>query len=415
MKRIVILGSTGSIGRNALDVISRHSDRFCVVGLAAGSNINLLEEQMRAFSPEIVAIGDERAAAELKWRTGRKPEIYAGPDGISIVAAYADADFVLSAMVGFSGLIPTICAIRAGKSIGLANKETLVTAGDIIMREAGLAGVPILPVDSEHSAIFQCLKGHDTKYLKKIILTASGGPFIGKKADELKDVSRDEALKHPKWKMGKKITIDSATLMNKGLEVIEASHLFGLPAERIDVLVHPQCLVHSLVEFTDGTLLAQLSLPDMRGPIAYSLAYPERLNDTVAPLALDAVEKLTFQRPDTDSFPCLRLAYEALKEGGTMPAVLNAANEIAVNAFLEGTMSFHGIPAIIEKTMHSHESKQTTELYTVIEADRWAREKAMEFIKKNGNTVRITGDAVSVCGNTCSARRGMHHKSKERS
>jgi 1-deoxy-D-xylulose-5-phosphate reductoisomerase len=298
------------------------------------------------------------------------------------VAAYADADFVLSAMVGFSGLIPTIHAIRAGKTIGLANKETLVTAGTIIMREAGLAGVSILPVDSEHSAIFQCLRGQDTKFLKRIILTASGGPFMGMKAGELQNVSMDDALKHPKWKMGKKITIDSATLMNKGLEVIEASHLFALPAERIDVLVHPQCLVHSLVEFTDGTLLAQMSLPDMRGPIAYALAYPERLNDTVAPLDLDVVEKLTFQRPDTDSFPCLGHAYEALKKGGTMPAVMNGANEVTVNAFLEGRISFHSIPAIIEETMHSHESKQATELNTVIEADRWAREKATEFIQK---------------------------------
>ncbi|HAM52807.1 MAG TPA: 1-deoxy-D-xylulose-5-phosphate reductoisomerase [Nitrospiraceae bacterium] len=382
MKRIVILGSTGSIGRSALEVISRHSERFRVVGLAAGSNIDLLGEQMKAFSPEIVAVSDEGAALELKRRTGRKPEIYAGEDGIKTVAAYKDSDFVLSAMVGFSGLIPTLHAIRAGKTIGLANKETLVTAGDIIRREAEFSGVPILPVDSEHSAIFQCMKGQNAKYLRRIILTASGGPFIGKKADELKDVSMADVLKHPKWKMGKKITVDSATLMNKGLEVIEAFHFFGLPAEKIEVLVHPQCLVHSLVEFTDGTLLAQISLPDMKGPIAYALAHPERLDDTVAPLELDVVEKLTFQRPDTDSFPCLWHAYEALKEGGTMPAVLNAANEVTVNAFLEGRISFHGIPGIIEKTMHSHKSGQVNELEAVLEADRWARGKAAEYIKK---------------------------------
>lgn len=383
MKRIVILGSTGSIGRTALDVISEHRERFCVVGMAVWRNIALLEEQIKVFSPDVVAVADEDAARELRRRIGMKPEIFAGRQGIEAVASYHGSDFVLSALVGFSGLIPTIRAIEAGKAIGLANKEALVAAGDIMMRKAREAAVEILPIDSEHNAVFQCLKGQDTKYVKKIILTASGGPFVGKKTEELRDVTPRGALNHPNWKMGKKITIDSATLMNKGLEVIEASHLFSFPVNKIDVLIHPQSLVHSLVEFNDGSLLAQISNPDMRGPIAYSLAYPERLDDSVTPLELDAIEKLTFHRPDHDSFPCLRYAYEALNTGGTMPAVLNAANELAVSAFLEERIPFNGIPAIIKKTMDSHVTMPADGLDAVIEADRWAREKAAEYIKKS--------------------------------
>ncbi len=383
MKRIVILGSTGSIGRMALDVISKHRDKFTVVGLAAGSNIELLEEQIKSFGPEIIAVADEGRALKLGKRLGRKHEIYTGSEGLRAVAAYDKSDFVLSAIVGFSGLMPTIHAIRSGKVIGLANKETLVIAGSIVMEEARTHGAKILPVDSEHSAIFQCVEGQDRRYLKKVILTASGGPFMGKKMDELKDVSPDEALKHPKWNMGKKVTIDSATLMNKGLEVIEASHLFGLPAERIDVLIHPQSIVHSMVEFNDGALLAQISMPDMRGPIAYALSYPQRLDDTVPRLELADIEKLSFYRPDTDNFPCLGFAYEALKEGGTRPAVLNAVNEVTVNAFLERTINFNAIPVIIKKIMYSHEAKKASDLDVIIEADRWAREKAEEYIKKS--------------------------------
>ncbi|HXX57301.1 MAG TPA: 1-deoxy-D-xylulose-5-phosphate reductoisomerase [Thermodesulfovibrionales bacterium] len=381
MKRIVILGSTGSIGRSALDVIAGHRDRFSVAGLAAGSNVDLLEEQVKTFSPSVVAVADEGAALELKRRLGKKPTIYAGDEGVRAVAAFQDSDFVLSAMVGFSGMIPTVEAIQSGKPVGLANKEALVSAGEIVMRAARRAGVPILPVDSEHSAVFQCAHGHDSKGMRRIILTASGGPFIGKKANYLKDVVPEDALKHPNWTMGRKITIDSATLMNKGLEVIEAYHLFGLPAERIDVLIHPQSIVHSLVEFTDGSMLAQVSRPDMRGPIAYALSYPERLDDAVDRLELDVIGNLTFQRPDTESFPCLLLAYDALKEGGTMPAVLNAANEIAVSAFLEKGIFFNEIPAIIEKTMQSHKTVRAEGIDSVIEADRWAREKAKELIR----------------------------------
>lgn len=380
MKRVVILGSTGSIGKNALDVISRYKDRFSVAGLVAGKNIDLLEEQINTFGPGVVAVADEQSAMELRRRVGGKTEVLAGDDGIRDVAVLKESDFVLSAMAGFSGLIPTMHAVKAGKVIGLANKETLVTAGDIVMREAEKYSAKILPVDSEHSAIFQCVNGRDKKFLKRVILTASGGPFVGKKTDELKDVNPDDALRHPNWKMGRKVTIDSATLMNKGLEVIEAAWLFGLAADTIDVLIHPQSIVHSMVEFNDGSILAQMSVPDMRGPIGYALSYPERLDYIVSPLELDMIEKLTFYKPDTESFPCLRYAYDALSEGGTMPAVLNAANEVTVNAFLGKRISFNDIPVIINKTMNSHCTKQTTGLDVVIEADRWARKKAEGYI-----------------------------------
>lgn len=382
MRRIVILGSTGSIGRSALDVAGRHRDRFRVVGLAAGSNIDLLEGQIRAFEPEVVAVADETAALELRRRVGSAPEVLAGPEGVSAVAAHGGADFALSAMVGISGLIPTIRAIRSGKTVGLANKEVLVTAGDIVMQEARDHGVRILPVDSEHSAVFQCVDGRDRRFVKRVILTASGGPFFGKTAGELRNVTLEDALNHPSWRMGRKITIDSATLMNKGFEVIEAAHLFGLPAERIDVLIHPQSLVHSLVEFNDGSMLAQASIPDMRGPIAYALSYPERLDGVVAPLELDVIGQLTFQRPDAENFPCLRYAYEALEVGGTMPAVLNAANEVAVQAFLERRITFTAIPVIINRTMHAHQPGRADGLDAVIGADASARRQAREFIRQ---------------------------------
>ena len=382
MKRVVILGSTGSIGRMALEVISRHSDDFCVVGLAAGKNIDLLGRQVKAFRPQIVSVAKEEAARELRRTVGRKTEVCFGEEGMKAVAAFHKADFVLSAMVGFSGLLPTVHAVRAGKVIGLANKESLVIAGSIVMKEAKEHRATILPVDSEHSAVFQCLEGQDRRYVKRIILTASGGPFMGRKKEELRGASPEEALQHPNWSMGKKITIDSATMMNKGLEVIEASHLFCLPHEMIDVVVHPQSIVHSMVEFHDGALLAQISVPDMRGPIAYALSYPRRLASTVPRLELAAIQQLTFHKPDTKNFPCLQLAYDALREGGTMPAVLNAANEVAVNAFLEKRINFGRIPVIINKVMNSHTTGKVRELGTVIEVDKWAREKAEEYIRR---------------------------------
>ena len=389
MKRITILGSTGSVGRSALDIVSNHRDWFKVAALAAGNNVDLLEKQIKYFSPEVVALADETAAKELQKRIGRQHasplQILAGQDGIAAVATYKDSDFVLSAIVGAAGLIPTISAVRSGKTIGLANKEALVMAGRIMTEESKKYGVQILPVDSEHSAIFQCLDGQRKSDVRRIILTASGGPFAGKNINELKDITPEEALKHPKWKMGKKITIDSATLMNKGLEVIEAHHLFGLPSQRIDVLIHPQSIVHSMVEFNDRSCIAQLSVPDMKGPIAYALTYPRRLEDVINGLSLDEIGSLTFKKPDNKCFPCLSYAYMALEAGGTMPSVLNAANEVAVNAFLKGKIKFTKISVIIKKTMDYHIVMSDTELDAVIEADRWARKKAGEVIKSLGS------------------------------
>ncbi|MEW6675171.1 MAG: 1-deoxy-D-xylulose-5-phosphate reductoisomerase [Nitrospirota bacterium] len=387
MKRITILGSTGSIGRSTLDVISRHSDQFKVVALAAGSNIGLLEKQIKTFAPEIVAVADEVAARELQKRVGIRHAVslLSGQNGIAEVASYEKSDFVLSAIVGSAGLIPTISAIRSGKTIGLANKEALVMAGKIVTEEAKKYGVKILPVDSEHSAIFQCIEGHKRADVRRIILTASGGPFVDKTTDEMNNITPEEALKHPSWNMGKKITIDSATLMNKGLEVIEAYYLFGIPPERIDVLIHPQSIVHSIVEFNDRTCIAQLSVPDMKGPIAYALSYPERLDDIVIGLDLERIPSLTFRRPNNECFPCLSYAYRAVEAGGTMPSVLNAVNEVAVGAFLKGRIKFTEIPVIIRETMDHHIVMPDTELGVVIEADRWAREKAEEIIKKFKN------------------------------
>jgi len=385
MKRITILGSTGSIGRSALDIVSTNRDKFRVFGLTAGNNISLLEEQIRSFSPEVVAVADEESARELKKRMRRKagssPEILSGRKGVSDVAAHGRTNFVLSAIVGAAGLMPTLAAIHSGKKIGLANKEALVMAGKIVMREAKKFGSKILPVDSEHSAIFQCMAGHRKCDVKRIILTASGGPFVGKSKKSLGKITPEQALNHPRWKMGKKITIDSATLMNKGFEVIEAHHLFGLPAERIDVVVHPESIVHSMVEFNDGACIAQLSVPDMKGPIAYALTYPARLCDVIDGLSLDKVGSLTFRKPENRSFPCLSYAYEALEAGGTMPSVMNAANEVAVHAFLSRRISFTDVPVVIRKIMDRHAVAEDKELGVIIEADRWARERAKEIVR----------------------------------
>jgi 1-deoxy-D-xylulose-5-phosphate reductoisomerase len=384
MKKITILGSTGSIGRSALEIISSNKDEFRVVGLTAGKNISLLEKQIRTFKPEVVAVADKAGARELQKKLRKilsAPEIFAGEEGVASVAAYEGSDFVLSAIVGSAGLIPTLAAIRAGKTIGLANKESLVMAGRIIFREAKKNRVKILPVDSEHSAIFQCMQGRGKAAVKRIILTASGGPFAGKNKKSLDKITPADALRHPNWSMGKKITIDSATLMNKGLEVIEARHLFNLSSGKIDVLIHPQSIVHSMVEFNDCSILAQLSVPDMKGPIAYAMTYPRRLHNVLHDLSLHEIGTLTFQRPDTKRFPCLSYAYIALEAGGTMPSVLNAANEIAVHAFLRGSIKFSQIPVIIKKTMDSHSVMPDTDLDVIIDSDRWARKKAEEFIR----------------------------------
>lgn len=381
MKKIAILGSTGSIGQSALDVVSRNQGSFKVVALAAGRNLDILEGQIKTFNPELVAIADKESASLLTQRVNSM-EILSGNEGMNRVASYDKADFVLSAIVGFAGLLPTLAAIKEGKTVGLANKESLVVAGEIVMKEARRTGAKIIPVDSEHSAVFQCLEGKNRDLVKRIILTASGGPFLGKSKQELNEVTVDDALKHPNWEMGRKITIDSATLMNKGLEVIEAHHLFGFSPDEIDVLIHPQSIVHSMVEFKDGSYIAQLSIPDMRGPIAYALSYPERIIDPMPSLDLSKVGKLTFSKPDIECFPCLSYAYDAIRAAGTMPAVLNAANEVAVEAFLKREIGFNDIPVIIKNTMDLHNKKAITTINDVIEADTWARLKAKEQISR---------------------------------
>jgi 1-deoxy-D-xylulose-5-phosphate reductoisomerase len=385
MKRITILGSTGSVGRNALDIISGHRNRFKAVALTAGKNVDLIEEQIKSFSPKVVAVADETSARELRRRIGRHAsslKILSGHDGVAEAASYKGSDFVLSAIVGAAGLIPTISAIRSGKTIGLANKEALVMAGRIVTEEAKKSRVKILPVDSEHSAVFQCIEGYKNSDIRRIILTASGGPFAGRGMNEMNNIKPGDALKHPNWQMGKKITIDSATLMNKGFEMIEAHYLFSIPPERIDVLIHPQSIVHSIVEFHDRSCIAQLSIPDMKGPIAYALSYPERLENVMQGLDLDRIESLIFKKPDNKCFPCLSYAYTAMESRGTMPSVLNAANEVAVDAFLKGMIRFIEIPRVIRETMEAHVVMSDTELAVILEADRWARKKAEEVIKE---------------------------------
>ncbi len=382
MKRITILGSTGSIGRSTLDVISRNSSQFKVVALAAGRNIGLLEEQIRAFRPDIVAVADQQTAEELSHRVNGVRILF-GPDGIDQAAGHESADLVISAIVGAAGLVPTITAVRAGKDIGLANKEALVMAGSIVMEEARRSGIRIIPVDSEHSAVYQCLEGRKKTEIQRIVLTASGGPFVNRGKHEFGDITAEDALKHPNWSMGRKISIDSATLMNKGLEVIEACWLFDVDADRVDVLIHPQSIVHSLVEFRDRTLLAQMSMPDMRAPIAYALSWPDRLETPIHGLELDRIGSLTFKKPDHDSFPCLSYAYEAIRAGGTVPAVLNAANEAAVHAFLDKRIGFNDIPAVIRRTVREHTVITSPTLRDVLGADAWARETAEIHIKEN--------------------------------
>ncbi|NPB09285.1 MAG: 1-deoxy-D-xylulose-5-phosphate reductoisomerase [Thermodesulfobacteria bacterium] len=379
-RKIAILGSTGSIGRNTLDVISRFPERFEVVALAAGENVSLLLEQAKRFRPRLVSCKNEALAERIRAELPPGTELLTGKEGAVAVATHPEADLVVSAMVGAVGLLPTYEAVRAGKTLALANKETLVMAGRLVMNEARSRGVKILPVDSEHSAIFQCLSAGRISEVARLILTASGGPFRTRPAEEFRHVTPEEALKHPNWQMGAKITIDSATLMNKGLEVIEAHFLFDVPAEKIEVKVHPQSIVHSLVEFVDGSVIAQLGPPDMRIPIAYALSYPERLPLRLPRLDLVAVSPLTFEEPDLEKFPCLRLAYEALAKGGTAPAVLNAANEVAVEAFLAGRLRFDQIPVLVERVLASVPVSPGDSLEEVIEADILARIHAEKII-----------------------------------
>ncbi len=384
MKNITILGSTGSIGTQALAVIDGNRGRFCVTALAAGRNIALLREQIAKFRPRIVAVFDEECALRLGEEPGlpRELKILSGPDGYKEIAALPENDLVLSAMVGAAGLIPTVAAVEAGKDVALANKETLVMAGALVMEKAAAKGVRILPVDSEHSAIFQCLQGGSAGEVRRIILTASGGPFRTWTREELRRVRPDQALRHPNWTMGRKITIDSATMMNKGLEIIEARWLFAVKVEQIDVVVHPQSVVHSLVEYRDGSVLAQLGHPDMRVPIAYAFSWPERLADTGEFLDFRNIPALEFYPPDADRFPCLSLAGDALRIGGTMPAVLNGANEIAVQAFLEEKILFTDIPEVIAGAMKSHRVVSAPTLRDIMAADGEARKRAVKIIEE---------------------------------
>ncbi len=374
VERIAILGSTGSIGVQALEVAKDLG--IDVVAMSGHSNIDLLEKQIIEHQPKLVSVKDEVLAKELKKRVSNnyKVEIFYGLDGLINVAQADDSQMLLTSVVGSVGLIPTICAIKKGKDIALANKETLVTAGKIVMEEARKNNVRILPVDSEHSAIFQCLEANDRGDLSKILLTASGGPFRGKKAFDLENVSLEDALKHPNWSMGAKITIDSATMMNKGLEVIEAKWLFDVKREKIDVLVHPQSIIHSMVEYVDGSVIAQLGTPDMKIPIQYALTYPRRAENSYGKLDILKQATLTFESPDLESFRCLKLSFDALKEGGTMPVVLNAANEVAVGKFLERKIKFLDIPRIIEENLNSHQNKKNPSVDDILAVDRQIRE-----------------------------------------
>ncbi len=381
MKSIIILGSTGSIGTNTLDIVQRFPEEFRVVGLTAGSNIDKLEAQIRQFKPNAVAVSTESSAAMLRNRCPDLPvEIMAGEEGITQVASMLDAEFVISAIVGAAGLVPTLSAIRSGKHIALANKEPMVMAGKLMQDEALKHGVRIFPVDSEHSAIFQSLEGHRIEDVRRVILTASGGALWTLSQEQLLHVTPEQALQHPNWKMGSKITIDSATLMNKGLEVVEARWLFNIPESNIDVLVHRESIIHSLVEYKDRSMIAQLGLPDMRTPISYAMRYPARMALDLPSLDLAEIGRLTFCKPDHDRFPCLNLGYESLRIGGTMPAAMNAANEIAVDAFLNDGLRFSEIAQVIRSTMEAHAHQEITCLDDALEADRWAREKAESLV-----------------------------------
>jgi len=379
MKTVAILGSTGSIGVNTLAVAEQFRDELRVVGLSTNKNIDVLRQQVRKFSPSSVAVLDERAGREFEREMRGITRVFVGPQGIEEFAVADGADIVLNALVGFAGLRPTMRAIECGIDIALANKETLVVAGAIIRPLLAKHGARLLPVDSEHSAIFQCLVGEEPSSVRRLMLTASGGPFRLLSVDAFGAITIEQALNHPNWKMGKKVTIDSATLMNKGLEVHEAHWLFDLPGKRIDVVVHPQSVVHSMVEFSDGSVKAQLGVTDMKLPIVYALLYPKRAATTGGRLTIDHMRELTFDVPDLAKFPCLQIAYDALEIGGTAPAVLNAANEIAVDAFLNGSIRFVDIPHIVSGVLADHSTSVAT-FENIVHADSDARRIAMEIV-----------------------------------
>ncbi|MBF0395935.1 MAG: 1-deoxy-D-xylulose-5-phosphate reductoisomerase [Desulfobacterales bacterium] len=382
MKDISILGSTGSIGCNVLKIVEMFPDKFNIKALAAGKNINLLARQIEKFNPEIAVVFNKSLKSELKSKLQNKNsiKILHGEEGYIQAASYSGIDMLIMAMMGASGLKPTISGISAGKNIAIANKETLVMAGELVMTMAHEKGVQLLPIDSEHSAIFQSMQGHRKEEISKIILTASGGPFLKKKSSDFSKIKPEEALCHPTWQMGKKISIDSATLMNKGLEVIEAKHLFNIPEEKIEVLIHPQSIIHSMVAYHDGSVISQMSVPDMKGAIAYAMSYPQRLPLVQPKLDLHKIGALTFDVPDFEKFPCLKLAFYACKIGHTFPCALNAANEITVEAFLSGRISFDKIPEYIEKTLQKHLPIKNPSLEDIFQIDLWAREQTYEFI-----------------------------------
>ena len=380
MKKISLLGSTGSIGTNVLDVIERNPEKFQILGMSAGSNIDLFAKQIRKFKPRVVALFDTKKIPTLKEQIADLDiEILSGEEGTIAVATLPEADVVVSGVMGSAGLLPAIHALKSGKNLALANKETLVIAGELVLREAKKTNSQIIPIDSEHSAIFQVLNGEKKERIKKIILTASGGPFRTFSLGEMETVTVKDALKHPNWDMGAKITIDSSTMMNKGLEYIEAKWLFGVNTP-VEIIVHAQSIIHSMIEFVDTSILAQLGIPDMRVPIAYALTYPDRFECDLPSLDLTTMGNLTFEAPDFERFPCLRLAIDAMEIGKTMPAVLNAANEIAVQAFLEELISYKDIAELIRMVMQNHNPSPLKELQDVLIADRWAREETTKLV-----------------------------------
>ncbi|HBG05316.1 MAG: 1-deoxy-D-xylulose-5-phosphate reductoisomerase [Geobacteraceae bacterium GWC2_58_44] len=381
MKKLTILGSTGSIGVSTLEVVAAQPEMFRVVALTAGANLELLKSQIETFKPGLVSVlTPEKARTLSRMLSGKKPEIVHGVEGMIAAATAPETTMVVAAIVGAAGLVPTTAAIMAGKDVALANKETLVTAGHLVMDMVREAGVKLYPVDSEHCAVFQSMAGHRNEDIARVILTASGGPFLNWGKERLLKATVTDALNHPNWSMGRKITVDSATMMNKGLEVIEARWLFDIPVQRIAVNIHPQSIIHSMVEYVDGSVMAQLGVPDMKGPIAYALTYPARVRSGVKPLDLTALSGLTFFNPDTERFPALQLAYRAAESGESMPAVMNAANEIAVEAFLEGRIGFMAIAESIEKVMGLHAPHALNSIEEVLEADRWGRITARKVL-----------------------------------
>jgi len=390
MKQIALVGSTGSIGKSTLSVVEHLADRFSIFGLTANSAVDVLVEQVAKFRPQVVGIADSAYVESFRQRCRDAgvvpPEIVKGRDGLRHIVTADAVDIVVSAAVGAAGLWPTYAAVSVGKTVALANKEAMVVAGELLRRTAESSGAKIIPIDSEHSAVDQCLRSGRRDEVKRLILTASGGPFRETPSDRFSELTPEEALKHPTWRMGKRITIDSATLMNKGLEVIEARWLFDIPANKVDIMVHPQSIVHSMVEFVDASIVAQLGTADMRQPIQYALTYPERIASRVASLDWTAASKLEFMLPDRDKFPCISLAYHAMEMGGTAPAVLNAADEVAVEAFLERNIRFTDIPQLIEATLEAHSRQNSNSLDLLLDADRWAR----EFIRRSVGQQRAT-------------------------